>query len=121
MLSVVCLLISVFGVYAVATATMKRRRKEIAIRKVLGADMGHIIYLFFRHYISQVIVAGLIGIPIAYAIMNSWLQGYAYRANLSGWLFAGVFVGLVVIVLLTVWGQIKRTANSNPAEVVKSE
>ena len=76
-LSVVCLLISVFGVYAVATATMKRRRKEIAIRKVVGADTGDIIYLFFRHYILQVVVAGIIGIPIAYAIMNSWLQGYA--------------------------------------------
>lgn len=120
-LSIVCLLISVFGVYAVATATMKRRRKEIAIRKVVGADTEHIIYLFFRYYILQVIVAGIIGIPIAYVIMNSWLQGYAYRTNLPGWLFVGIFAGIVVIVLLTVWEQIKRAANSNPAEVVKSE
>jgi putative ABC transport system permease protein len=120
-LSVVCLLISIFGVYAVATATMKRRRREIAIRKVAGADTGHIIYLFFRHYILQMIVAGLIGIPIACVIMNSWLQGYAYRTNLPGWLFLGIFTGIVVVVLLTVWGQIKRAANSNPAEVVKCE
>ena len=120
-LSVVCLLISVFGVYAVATATMKRRRKEIAIRKVVGADTGDIIYLFFRHYILQVVVAGIIGIPIAYAIMNSWLQGYAYRTDLPGWLFVGIFAGIVVVVLLTVWGQIKRAADSNPAEVVKCE
>lgn len=119
--SIVCLLISIFGVYAVATATMKRRRKEIAIRKVVGADTGHIIYLFFLHYILQVIVAGIIGIPIAYAIMNSWLQGYAYRTSLSGWLFFGIFAGIVVIVLLTVWRQIIRTANSNPAEVMKCE
>lgn len=120
-LAVVCLLISLFGVYAVAVASTQRRRKEIAIRKVSGAQVGDIARLFFRDYIRQVILAAIFALPIAYLAMNRWLQGYAYRTSISGWLLIAVFVGVVVVVLFTVWRQVRKAANSNPAEVIKSE
>ena len=120
-LATVCLLISLFGIYAVATAATQRRRKEIAIRKVVGAEVSDIVRLFFREHALQVIMAGIVALPIAYYAMFRWLQGYAYRTNIPWWLLIGVLAVIVVVVLLTVLGQVLKAANSNPAEVVKSE
>ena len=120
-LAVVCLLISLFGIYAVASAASRRRRKEIAIRKVVGAEAETIVRMFFREYTLQVVIAGVFALPLAYFTMNNWLQGYAYRTDIPGWLLAGVLTGVIAVVLLTVLGQVLRAANSNPAEVVKSE
>ena len=120
-LAVVCLLISLFGIYAVASAASRRRRKEIAIRKVVGAEAGTIVRMFFREYTLQVFIAAVFALPLSYFAMNNWLQGYAYRTNIPVWLLAGVLTGVVAVVLLTVLGQVLRAANGNPAEVVKSE
>ncbi|WP_293740162.1 ABC transporter permease [uncultured Parabacteroides sp.] len=120
-LAVVCLLISLFGIYAVASAATQRRRKEIAVRKVVGAKVGDIVRMFFREYTVQVMLAGVVALPLAYIAMSRWLQGYAYRTDIPVWLLAGVITGVVAVVLLTVLGQVLRAANSNPAEVVKSE
>ncbi|MDF9828974.1 ABC transporter permease [Parabacteroides sp. PF5-6] len=120
-LATVCLLISLFGIYAVATAATQRRRKEIAIRKVAGAKADDIIRLFFREYILLVCIAAAFALPVAYLAMSRWLQGYAYRTDIPWWLLAGTIVGVVAVVLLTVFGQVRKAANSNPAEVVKAE
>jgi len=120
-LAVICLLISLFGIYAVAVASTQRRRKEIAIRKVLGAEVKDIVRMFFREYTMQVIIAGAIALPLAYLAMNRWLQGYAYRTDIPWWLLVGVMIGVVAVVLLTVLGQVLKAATSNPGEVVKSE
>ena len=120
-LAVVCLLISLFGIYAVASAATQRRRKEIAIRKVVGAEAGTIVRMFFREYTLQVFIAAVFALPLSYFAMDNWLQGYAYRTDIPGWLLAGVLTGVVAVVLLTVLGQVLRAANGNPAEVVKSE
>ena len=120
-LAIVCLLISLFGIYAVATASAQRRRKEIAIRKVMGAKIDDIVCMFFREYTLLVIISGIVALPLAYLVMNIWLQGYAYHTNITWWLLAGVIIVVVAAVLLTVLGQILKAANSNPAEVVKSE
>jgi putative ABC transport system permease protein len=119
-LATVCLLISLFGVYAVATAAASRRRKEIAIRKVAGAAVGDIIRMFLYEYTLQVIIAGAIALPVAYLAMNHWLQGYAYRTDIPWQLLAGALAGVITVVLFTVFGQTLKAANSNPAEVVKN-
>ena len=121
MLATVCLLITLFGIYAVSTVATLRRRKEIAIRKVSGAEASDIISMFFREYIVMVVIAGVAAISLAYPAMIRWLQGYAYHTNIPWWLLAGVIVVVVVLVLLTVLGQVLKAANSNPADVVKSE
>ena len=120
-LATVCLLISLFGIYAVATAFTQRRRKEVAIRKVVGAEVGDIIRLFFREYTQQVIFAGVIALPLAYYAMSRWLQGYAYRTDIPWWLLGGIVVTVIVLVLFTVLGQVLKAANQNPAEVVKGD
>ena len=95
--------------------------KEVAVRKVVGARVGDIIRMFFREYTVQVMLAGAVALPLAYIAMSRWLQGYAYRTDIPWWLLAGVRTGVVAVVLLTVLWQVLRAANSNPAEVVKSE
>jgi putative ABC transport system permease protein len=118
-IAVVCLLISLFGIYAIAVTSTQRRRKEIAIRKVFGAKVSEIVRMFFREYALQVIIAGVVALPLAYLIMTRWLEGYAYRTNIPWWLLAGVITAVIAVVLLTVLGQVLRAANRNPAEVVK--
>ena len=120
-LATVCLLISLFGIYAVATASTQRRRKEIAIRKVMGAKVTDIIRMFFREHTLQVVLASVVALPLAYLAMSRWLQGYAYHTNIPWWLLAGVVFAVVAVVLLTVLGQVWKAAGSNPADVVKNE
>ena len=120
-MATICLLISLFGIYAVATASTLLRRKEIAIRKVFGAKVEDIVRLFFREYTLLVALAAAVALPLAYFAMNRWLQGYAYRTNIPWWLLTGVIIAVVTVVLFTVLGQVLKAANSNPAEVVKSE
>lgn len=120
-LSLVCLLISLFGVYAVAAASTQRRRKEIAIRKVMGAEIHDILYIFFKAYVLQVVLAAVFALPVTYLVMNNWLQDYAYRTNIPLWLLLGVVVCLIILVLLTIVGQILEAANRNPAEELKRE
>ena len=120
-LAIVCLLISLFGIYAVATASTRRRRKEIAIRKVVGAKAKDIILIFFREYTIQVLIAGVIALPLAYIAMNRWLQGYVYRISIPLWLLIAVILGVATVVVLTVLGQVLKAANSNPGKVVKND
>ena len=120
-LATVCLLISLFGIFAAATVSTQHRRKEIAIRKVVGAQVSDIIRMFFRNYILQVIIADIVALPLAYFVMHRWLQAYAYRTNIPWWLFAGVIATVIIVVLLTVLGQILKAAYSNPAAVIKAE
>ncbi|MDR2119419.1 MAG: ABC transporter permease [Tannerella sp.] len=120
-LATVCLLITLFGIYAVATASTRRRRKEIAIRKVMGAEAADVVRMFLREYSLLAIIAGAVALPPAVLAMSRWLQGYAYRTDIPWWLPAGVIAGVVAVVLLTVLGQVLKVAGSNPGEVVKSE
>lgn len=120
-MAVICLLISLSGIYAVAVGSSLRRRKEIAVRKVMGAEVGHITRMFFREFSFQVALAAVIALPLAYFAMERWLQGYAFRTNIPLWLLMGVVMTVGVVVLLTVLGQVLKAANANPANVIKNQ
>lgn len=120
-LAFACLLISLFGIYAVATASTKRRRKEIAIRKVVGSKASEIIFLFFKEYMRLIVIAGIIAFPISYLVMNYWLQGYAYRIQIQIWWLVGIFITITSMVLGTIREQVCKAANENPSEVIKSQ
>lgn len=121
LMAVICLLISLSGIYAVAVGAGLRRRKEVAVRKVMGAGVGNIIRMFFREFSFQVALAAVIALPLAYLAMERWLQGYAFRTNIPAWLLLGVVAVVAVIVLLTVLGQVLKAANANPANVMKNQ
>lgn len=120
-LALVSLLTSLFGIYAVAVTTIQRHRKEIAIRKVLGAKVYDIVRLFVKEYALIVVFASLVSFPAAYLIMDYWLESYAYHIDIKIWWLIVIFIITSSVVLLTIWKQVFRAACENPAEVVKSE
>ena len=88
---------------------------------MVGAGTKSILLLFIREYACLVAIASLIAFPIAYLIMADWLSGYAYRIEIALWWFAIILVGIAALVLITIWRQVIKAANENPAEVVKCE
>lgn len=121
LLAVLCILISVFGIYSISSSNMEQRKKEIAVRKVLGASVGEIIRMFFKEYTWLVLIANIISFPLSYLFMSRWLEQYPYRIHITVWLYLLIFITTSTLVILTVLQQVLRAAGRNPAEVVKSE
>jgi putative ABC transport system permease protein len=115
------ILISCLGLFGLATFSVEQKTKEIGIRKVLGASVANIVTLISKDFLLLVIIAFAIATPIAWWAANKWLQDFAYRADLSWWIFgiAGVLAGLIA--LLTVSFQAIRAAVANPVESLRNE
>ena len=120
-LSLVCILISTFGIYSLVSLATEQRRKEIAIRKVNGATFYHILQLFFREYFMLVALGNAFALPVGYLVTKRWLETYANHTTLPAWLFLLVFFFTSGIVLLSIFRQVKRAATTNPAEIIKTE
>ena len=120
-LSIVCILISVFGIYSQIVLTCEQRRKEIAIRKVNGAHMKDILAMFAKEYAMLLVIASVIAFSIGYAIMKHWLESYTLQTPINGWIFACIFVGIAFVIALSIGYRVWKAANENPAKVVKSE
>jgi len=117
----IALLISCLGLFGLTTFTAEQRTKEIGIRKVLGASVTSIVALLSKDFLKLVLIAIVIASPIAWYAMNAWLADFAYKIDISWWVFAlagGLAVG---IALLTVSFQSVRAALMNPVESLRSE
>jgi putative ABC transport system permease protein len=101
--------------------TTQRRTKEIGIRKVLGASVTQIVQLLSKDFLKLVILGILIASPIAYWAMNQWLQDFAYRVEISWWIFALAGILAIAIALLTVSYQSIRAALANPVKSLRTE
>lgn len=119
--SLLSILVAVFGIYSVSQRETQRRRKEIAIRKTAGAQTKEIIVLFLREYLGITFFACALALPIAGIFMHRWLQNFAYRISITWWMFLLVVVVVSLVVLLTIISQVTRAASQNPAEAVKTE
>ncbi len=119
--AVVCILISAFGIYSFVTLTCERRRREIAIRKVNGAKVGHILLIFLKEYTLLLLIASAIAFSIGYVLMKRWLESYVEQTSISWWIYASVFAGIAFVVLLSIGSRVWIAARQNPAEVIKSE
>jgi putative ABC transport system permease protein len=109
------------GLFGLATFTILQRSKEISIRKVLGASMSQLIALLSIDFLKLVLIALVIAIPVAWHAMNQWLQGYAYRTGISGWIFVTAGVGALAITLVTVSFQAIKATLANPVKSLRSE
>lgn len=119
--SILAILLSCMGLFALASYTMARRTKEIGIRKVNGATITQILTLLNKDFIQWVALAFVIAIPISWFAMSQWLQGFAERTTLSWWVFALAGVSALFIALITVSWQSFRAAMINPVEVLRDE
>lgn len=110
--------LGVLGLIIQATA---QRKKEIGIRKVLGASVSSIVQLFSIDFVKLVLIAVLIASPVAWWLMNKWLLDFAYRIHISGWVFVIAGTIAVVIALLTISIQSVRAAMANPIKSLRTE
>ncbi|GAB3916436.1 FtsX-like permease family protein [Larkinella terrae] len=119
--TVLALFIAVLGLFGLAAFTAEQRRKEIGIRRVLGAETGSLLYLLSREFIKLVVIAFVIASPLAWYLMNRWLDGFAYRTDQSALLFAVAGVAAVLVTLITVNLQVFKAVNTNPVTSLRSE
>jgi len=114
-------LLACLGLFGLATLAASTRTKEVGIRKVLGATVTKIVMLLSREFVLLVLFANLIAWPAAYYAMNKWLQNFAYRIDISWWIFALAGGVALVIALFTVSTQAIKAALANPAEALRYE
>ena len=115
------ILISSLGLFGLAAFSAEQRRKEIGIRKVLGAGTTGLVRLLTRDFIRLVALAFCIATPIAWWAMTKWLQEFAFRVTLSWWMFALAGLGAILIALCTVSFQAIKAALANPVKSLRSE
>jgi putative ABC transport system permease protein len=119
--SLLIILISSIGLYALAKFTIGNRIKEIGIRKVNGARITEILSMLNKDFVKWVVFAFIIATPVAWYAMNKWLENFAYKTTLSWWIFALAGALALGIALLTVSWQSWKAATRNPVESLRYE
>jgi putative ABC transport system permease protein len=119
--AVLAIFISALGLFGLASFFSERKTKEIGIRKVLGASVFSIIFLFFRQFSRWVLLANLISWPVSYYAMHRWLQGFAFRTSFPFWIFV-LSAGLAIfITIITVSYHSIKAATANPVDSLRYE
>ena len=113
--------ISCMGLFALVAYMAETRRKEIGIRKVLGASVSDVMYLLSKEFLILVLISFAVASPIAWWAMNKWLSNYAYKTDIPWWLFITVGCISLGVALLTVGFQAFKAATANPVNSIKSE
>ena len=119
--AVIAIFLSCLGLYGLASFMAVQRIKEVGIRKVLGASVGGVVYLFSKEFIILITIAFIIASPLAWYFMNQWLQDYVYRINISWWIFIVGGISAIVIALITVSFKAIKAALANPVKSLRSE
>ena len=120
-LTFLAIFISCLGLLGLAFFIAESRTKEIGIRKVLGASVSHLVTALSKEFILLVLIANVIAWPIAWLVMRSWLQNFAYKTDLSIWFFIFAAVIAVIIAILTVSYQAFKAASADPVKVLRYE
>jgi putative ABC transport system permease protein len=119
--TILSLIIVLLGVLGLVSLAVQKRVKEIGIRKVLGSSVGGIISLFIREFLSVILIAAIVSCPLAYLIMNRWLQAYAFRIDIDAQPFLVAIVLLGVITSATIFLQTIKAALANPVKSLRTE
>jgi putative ABC transport system permease protein len=119
--SIFALIIACLGLLGLATYTAEQRTKEIGIRKVLGADVSGIVTLLSKDFIRLVLVAIIIATPLSWYAMNRWLEGFAYKVEVSWWIYPLAGILAIIIALLTISSQAIKAALMDPVKSLRSE
>jgi putative ABC transport system permease protein len=119
--SFLAIFIACLGLFGLAAFTAEQRTKEIGIRKVLGANVGQLVGLLSKDFLKLVAISFVIASPLAYYGINKWLENFAYKTEISWWIFAVAGVSAVLIALITVSWQSVKAAVANPVKSLRSE
>lgn len=119
--AIICIIITVIGVFSLTMFETEYRRKEIGIRKVMGSSVGSIVRLFAMRYTVPLVVSFVVAAPVGWWLSMQWLQSFAEHTPLHWWLFPLSFVGVSAVVIATVVAQSWRVATQNPVESIKTK
>jgi len=119
--ALLAIFISCLGLFGLASYVAEQRTKEIGIRKVMGATVSNLWQMLSKDFVVLVVISCFIAIPMAYYFMNSWLQKYQYRTEISWWIFLVTSIVALMITLLTVSFQAVKAALMNPVNSLRSE
>lgn len=117
----IALFLASLGLFGLVMFSVEKRVKEIGVRKVLGARTLDIVALLSKDFIRLVLLANLIALPLAYTLINRWLQSFAYRVDLSVWIFIVSGLAVLVVSLFTVSYQTIKAATANPVDSLRDE
>lgn len=119
--AIICIIITIIGVFSLTMFETEYRRKEIGIRKVMGSSVGSIVRLFAMRYTVPLVVSFAVAAPVGWWLSMQWLQSFAEHTPLHWWLFPLSFVVSLTVVIATVVAQSWRVATQNPVESIKTE
>jgi putative ABC transport system permease protein len=119
--AVLAILITVLGVFGLASYTAEQKTKEVGIRKVLGAEVSQVIRMFLWVFFKIFVIASVIALPAAYFLAKNWLEGFVYRSPITPEVFVVSLAGLLVITLLTVGYETWKAARTNPVNSLRME
>src|SRR5680860_130377 len=119
--TLLAILISALGLFGLVSYTAEQKKKEIGIRKVLGASINSVVQLLTKDFVKLVLLAFVIALPIAYLIVNRWLEDFTYRIEIQWWVFALAGGIALIITLLTVGIQSIKSVTVNPAKSLRTE
>lgn len=119
--SLLAVVISLVGVFGLVVFETQYRRKEIGVRKVLGATVAEVLGMFNRSFVRLVLICFVVAVPLAWYGVTRWLEGFAYRTPVYWWVFAVSLLIVLTITLATVTVQSWRAATANPVDALKTE
>ncbi len=117
--TLISILISCLGLFGMALLDLELKKKEIAIRKVLASSVNQIIEMILRKYFKWIIISFVLATPIAFYLTNMWLQRFAYVIRISPWTYLFSLISVIIITFLTLGFLSRRSARTNPAQVLK--
>ena len=120
-LAILAIIISCLGLFGLASYSAEKRVKEVGIRKVLGASLQHIVFKLSKDFLKYVLIAALIALPLSWLAVDKWLQDYAYRVDISWWIFLVAVVLALLIALVTISFQAIKAAIANPVKSLRTE
>jgi putative ABC transport system permease protein len=119
--TVIAIIIACLGLFGLSAFIIEQRTKEIGIRKVLGASVHQVVVLVSKEFLSLITIAFLVSIPVTWWAMNKWLQDYAYRINISVWVFVIAGITALIIAVVTISFQAVKAAIANPVKSLRTE
>jgi hypothetical protein len=119
--TLVCLLICVFGFVSLVSLACEERRREMAIRKVSGATVGDILDIFVREYALLLLAGAVVAFPAGYFLMRRWLEQYVTQTGIDAWIYVLILLVLALAVALCVGWRVYRTSTENPADALSSD
>lgn len=121
MFTVIAIVISILGFVGISLFFIRQRRGEIAVRRIMGGSITEVIALMFAKFCTPLLISVVAAVPLAYWIMDRWLQDFSWRIPLSAWIFVVTGLLSLLIAVLSILWQTVRAVRSNPADSVKTE